>query len=90
MDIPENQSLIKYPCHFPIKIVGLYTPSYRKQVIELVRVHAQDLNEERIKERHSKNKKYLSLGITVYAQSREQLDAIYCALSACDEVSWVL
>ena len=56
----------------------------------LVRVHAPDVSDEQVKERYSKNKKYLSLSITVNAQSREQLDAIYCALTACEQVSWVL
>ncbi len=90
MDIPKEESLIKYPCHFPIKIVGLYTASYKEMIMALVRIHAPDVSDEQVKERYSKNKKYLSLSITVNAQSREQLDAIYCALTACEQVSWVL
>ena len=90
MDIPKEESLIKYPCHFPIKIVGLYSSNYKEIVMALVRVHAPDVSDEQVKERYSKNKKYLSLSITVNAQSREQLDAIYCALTACEQVSWVL
>jgi len=90
MDIPQEESLIKYPCHFPIKIVGLYSANYKEMVLALVRTHAPDINDESVKERYSKNKKYLSLSITVNAHSREQLDAIYCALTACKQVSWVL
>jgi putative lipoic acid-binding regulatory protein len=90
MDIPKEESLIKYPCHFPIKIVGLYSSHYKEMVIGLVREYAPDVSDELVKERYSKNKKYLSLSIIVNAQSREQLDAIYCALTACKQVSWVL
>lgn len=90
MDIPKEESLIEYPCQFPIKIVGLYASDYREKILGLVRVHAPDLNNEQVKERYSKNKKYLSLGITVHAQSREQLDAIYRTLTTCEDVAWVL
>lgn len=90
MNIPKEESLIKYPCDFPLKIVGLYTPEYRETVIALVRCHAPDLCNEQIKERHSKNKKYTSLSVMVNAKSREQLDALYCTLTDCEQVEWVL
>ena len=91
MDIPKEESLITYPCDFPIKIIGVYSPDYKKTVMALVRTHVPNFSDEHtVKERHSKNKKYLSLSIRVNAQSREQLDAIYCALTACEQVSWVL
>ncbi len=90
MDIPKDESLIKYPCQFPIKVMGVDTASYRLKVVELVSVYVPELCDEHIKERHSKSKKYLSLTITINAQNREQLDAVYSALTSCDEVSWVL
>lgn len=88
--ISKEESLIEYPCHFPMKIVGVHSSTYKEKIIELVRTHAPDFCDKQIKERYSKNNKYLSLAITVHVHNREQLDAIYITLTACDEVSWVL
>ena len=88
--IPKEESLIEYPCHFPIKIVGIYSSNYKERIITLVRTHIPDFNDKQVKERYSKNNKYLSLAMTVYVHNREQLDALYVSLNACDDVSWVL
>lgn len=88
--IPKEESLIEYPCHFPIKIVGVYSSAYRDNIISLIRTHVPDFDDTQIKERYSKNNKYLSLAVTVCVDNREQLDALYITLNACDEVSWVL
>ncbi|MEN9341178.1 MAG: hypothetical protein RL178_490, partial [Pseudomonadota bacterium] len=36
MDIPAEESLIKYPCDFPIKVMGKSVPGYREAVQNVV------------------------------------------------------
>ena len=84
------ESLITFPIDFPIKIMGLNHVDFEPEVIETVRVHAPDLDIGLVEARQSSGGKYLSLTVTVRAQSRAQLDAIYLSLTAHPMVKVVL
>jgi hypothetical protein len=86
----ENESAIPFPCEFPIKAMGLATGNFEITVLEIVRRHAPDLTEGAFKSRSSRNGKYLSVTITIHAESRQQLDAIYMDLTACEQVLMAL
>jgi len=58
--------------------------------VALVRKHAPDLDDTIVEVRQSRGGKYLSLTITVRAQSRAQLDAIYRELTSHPQVKVVL
>ncbi len=77
-----EESLIEYPCDFPIKIMGKTTPGFAQTIVELVRRHAPDFEASGVEMRTSKQSKYLSVTCTVRATSREQLDTLYKEL--CD------
>lgn len=77
----ELTSSIEYPLDFPIKIMGLNRADFVRSMLTLVRAHAPDLDETTLQTRLSREGKYLSLTVTVRAVSREQLDALYTALS---------
>jgi len=77
-----EESLIEYPCDFPIKIMGRTTPGFAQTIVELVRRHAPDFEAASVEMRTSKQSKYLSVTCTVRATSREQLDTLYKEL--CD------
>ncbi len=87
---PSEESLIEYPCAFSIKVMGVAIPEFRTKVIEIATKHDSQFNETKVKERHSKNNKYLSMTLTIAAQNREQLDALYEELTACELSLWVL
>lgn len=53
---------------------------FESLVVGIVRKHVPSLGEAAVKLRHSKKTNYTSLSITIHAESREQLDAIYCEL----------
>ncbi len=89
-DIPPEESLIEYPCNFVIKVMGAAIPEFREKVFNIAGRHDPRFNESRVTERYSKTQKYLSLSLTIYAQNREQLDAIYTELTACELTQWVL
>lgn len=75
---PTSTSLIEFPCAFTIKTFGKATPEYETAVLTIIKKHANDsLNENSIRQRYSKDKNYLALSITIQAQSKAQMDAIY-------------
>lgn len=80
-DAQGAQSPLQFPTDFPIKVMGLNTLEFEPTVVAIVRRHAPDLDDTLVEVRQSSAGKYLSLTVTVRAQSREQLDAIYLALT---------
>ena len=86
----QKESIMEFPCRFPIKAMGKNQNDFELQVVSLVRKHCPDLAEGAVVSRDSKGGKYLSVTVTVTATSREQLDNIYMELSACEEVLMAL
>jgi putative lipoic acid-binding regulatory protein len=86
----EQETLLEFPCQFPIKAMGKAEDDFEALVITLVRKHAPDLAENAIKTRDSQGGKYLSVTVTVTATSRDQLDNIYRELTACEQVLMAL
>jgi putative lipoic acid-binding regulatory protein len=78
----EAPSLLHFPCEFVIKIFGKASDEFELQALTIIRAHVEDIAEDAIKSRLSKDSKYLALSITVPLDSREQLDAIYRDLSS--------
>ena len=81
-DIPHDQSLVEYPCDFPLKIFGAQHPEFSQSVLDIVIRHAPDFDAVSMEMRASKTAKYISLTCTIRATSRTQLDAVYQEL--CD------
>ena len=75
-------SLIEYPCDFPIKVLGRTQSGFAQTVLGIVRSHAPDFDGSSMEMKSSKGGKYLSVTCTIRATSRDQLDALYQAL--CD------
>jgi len=82
----DEHSPLKFPCRFPIKVMGHASPTFEAEIIALVRQHVAELSDDAISRRPSKGGKYLALTITIEATSRQQLDAIYQALADCESV----
>ena len=78
---PANESLLTFPCVFPIKVMGRREDGFAQHVLEIVLRHAPDYHSDTMEMRSSKNGRYLSLTVTLNAKSREQLDALYSELS---------
>jgi len=79
---PESESPLVFPTDFPIKVMGLNALDFEPQMVAIVRRHAPDLDDTLVEVRQSRGGKYLSITVTVRAQSRAQLDAIYRELTA--------
>jgi putative lipoic acid-binding regulatory protein len=87
---PKSQSLLTFPCVFPIKVMGRREDGFAQAVTDVVLRHAPDFHPETIEMRSSKNARYLSLTVTLNARSREQLDGLYSELSKHPMVIMVL
>jgi putative lipoic acid-binding regulatory protein len=87
---PEEESLLQFPCELTIKAMGLATEDFEATVVAIVNQHVSDLGEDAVRCRPSREGKYLSVSVRVYAQSRSQMDALYQDLSAHQQVLMAL
>ncbi len=86
----KDESAIQFPCDFPIKAMGLASYDLEIIVFDIVSQHAPDTSKDAVKTRESSNGKYISITVTVNAQSQAQLDAIYQALTDHEHVMMAL
>jgi putative lipoic acid-binding regulatory protein len=89
-DIPADQSLIEYPSAFPIKVMGANVDGFAAAIAELALQYDPGFDPATMEMRPSKGANYLGLTLTVTATSREQLDALYRALTSHPMVKVVL
>ncbi len=85
-----EETLLEFPCQFPIKAMGLADDDFDALVVGIVRQHVDDINEGAVKTRASSNGKYMSVTVTFTAHSKAQVDNIYLALTGHDRVMTVL
>ena len=86
----DEDALFDFPCEFPIKAMGKASPELEVAVLEIMHRHVPDLGEGAIKVRESSKGNYVSITVTIQAKSREQLDAIYMDLTACEHIKFAL
>lgn len=84
----EVQSVLAFPCEFPMKIMGRREGGFAQGVLEIVLRHAPDFQPASMAMRPSRQGTYLSLTAVINATSREQLDALYREL--CDHPAVVM
>lgn len=86
----RTDSLIDYPCDFPIKIMGATHDAFAQTMVEVVLRFDPSFHAGRMDMRASSQGNYLALTATVRATSRAQLDDLYRALSSHPMVKVVL
>jgi len=82
----NSDSLLQFPCEFPIKAMGRSDDDFPPLIAAIVSRHAPDWDSSQLSIQSSRNGRFQSVTVTIQAQSREQLDAIYCELSAHEQV----
>ena len=78
----DQDTLLEFPCDFPIKIMGLMRDDFTQSMVAIVTRHAPDFLAENVEMRTSSGGKYLSITCTIRATSKPQLDNLYRELSA--------
>jgi len=82
----NGDAIMEFPCDFPIKMMGRDRREFHEAAGSVVEQHPGPVNDEAIRTAASRNGRFVSITITIRAESREQLDAIYMDLTAHDEV----
>ncbi len=86
----DETQLLKFPCDFPIKIFGHETDDFVDNILTIIQKHFASIQKDDLTCRHSKDNKYLAITVTVHAQSKAELDAVYLELNASDLVVMTL
>ena len=89
-DTQPRQTLIEYPCDFPIKVMGARVDGFAQAVIEVVLRHAPDFEPAGAEMRPSSKGNYLAVTCTFRALSQAQVDALYRELTSHPMVKVVL
>ena len=94
MSTPEDTStpetLLKFPCDFPIKAMGDHHDDFAQHITTIVLKHAPDFDVSTVEMRASSTGKYLSVTCTLRATSKQQLDNLYRELTGSPMVKMVL
>ena len=75
-----DESLLKFPSDLAVKVFGRNDAAFRDAVIAIFESHYGKAYA--VSEQESRQAAYVSLTITVRAESRAQIDAVYRALVA--------
>ena len=86
----SEESAIEFPCKFPIKMMGRDTPEFRATARALVEKHAGTVADDDVQTALSRNARFVSVTVTITAESQEQLDNIYRDVTSHDDVLMAL
>ena len=86
----SGETLLAFPCDFPLKIMGRRHDDLAQTVLEIVQRHAPGFDGATMQMRTSSGGNYLSLTCTIRATSKPQLDALYRELSSHPLIRYVL
>ena len=78
----QAETLIEFPCDFPIKVMGETHVDFTNEIINTIQKQLPGFDARQIEMRGSSGGKYISLTCTVHVTSKAQLDDIYRALTA--------
>ncbi|MES1929498.1 hypothetical protein SADO_09589 [Salinisphaera dokdonensis CL-ES53] len=73
----ERETLLEFPCRFPIKAFGKDEDDFQERVYKLIKAHVPELERSDLSMRNSSGGKYAAVTADIMAQSQDQLDAIY-------------
>jgi uncharacterized protein len=85
-----NETLLTFPCDFPIKAMGDRHDDFAQHVTCIVLKHAPDFDVSSVEMRASSGGRYLSVTCTLRATSKQQLDDLYRELTGSPMVKMVL
>ena len=86
----EEESLIEFPCEFPVKVMGSAIPEFHTVIEAIVLKHDAEFDTKKTTQNISKTGKYVSLTLTINAKDKTQLDALYKDFTDHELVLWAL
>lgn len=82
----DARKLLSFPCRYDLKVIGRQSNRFEALAQGIVTSHVEPHDLLAVTRRLSGRENYLALTFIITARNYEQLDAIYRALSACDDV----
>lgn len=86
LETAEQETLLEFPCKFPVKVMGRREDGFEALVTKLVLGHAEIYAGEPVTINASGAGNYISVTVTIEARSKAQLDRIYQDLTDCEQV----
>jgi uncharacterized protein len=86
----SEETLIEFPCDFPIKVMGETHADFTNEIIKTIQAQLPSFDASQIEMRSSSGGKYISLTCTVHVTSKPQLDDIYRSITAHPMVKFAL
>jgi len=86
MDTKEQETLLEFPCKFPVKAMGRGEDGFETLVTTLILSHAEIYAGEAVTTNASGAGNFISVTVTIEALSKAQLDSIYQDLTDCEQV----
>ncbi|NPV77971.1 MAG: DUF493 domain-containing protein [Anaerolineae bacterium] len=85
---PED--ILQFPCEFPLRIIGKNEDDFEEFAIAFVREFVPSLQTNGVHSRLSNGGTYISITMTFTAESREQVDALYQAMTGHKRILFAL
>ena len=85
-----NGKLLRFPCDFPIKVMGRDSKNFESDVLAIFERHLGDLDNAQVNVRPSSSGNFLSVTVVFRAESQDQLDALYRDLTDHEQVLFCL
>lgn len=89
-DKSGNDELLQFPTEFPIKIMGRDSDDFEQVVVAIFAQHLDDIDAATVQKRPSSSGNFVSVTVTFTATSKQQVDAIYQALTDHEQVLFCL
>ena len=82
----QAETLLEFPCEFPVKAMGRHEEDFETLVTGIILSHAEIFMDIPVTRNPSSSGTFLSVTVTIEAQSKVQLDRIYQDLTDCERV----
>ena len=85
-----TETLLEFPYRFPIKVIGRDIPEFHPDVLAIITKHAGEISEDDVHTQPSSKGSFVSLTVAITVENRQQLDDVYSALQANEQLMMVL
>ncbi|MFI4919936.1 MAG: YbeD family protein [Legionellales bacterium] len=90
-----KNTLIEFPCNFPIKIIGslsldFLVEDFIKDIEQITKKHFPGFSNEALTHKASKQSNYLAITVTVFAENQDRLDDFYKEITKHPAIKMVL
>jgi len=90
METSDQAPKIEFPCGYPIKVIGHHSADFQAFVVSVVAGSLPTLTAESVTARPSRNGRFLSVRLQLWATGEDQLLALFRELRANPQVQMVL